>query len=88
VTDELVVSNRVTYAPFVRFKSGSYQLSNMATNARKLGFGVLLLAVSAVMILGTGLMNAPLPDPLAAVAALGLAAGSLLVGLSERNAGV
>jgi len=60
----------------------------MATNARKLGFGVLLLAVSAVMILGTGLMNAPLPDPLAAVAALGLAAGSLLVGLSERNAGV
>jgi len=86
VTDELVVSNRVTYAPFVRFKSASYQLSNMATNARKLGFGVLLLAVSAVMILGTGLMNAPLPDPLAAVAALGLAAGSLLVGTSGEGA--
>lgn len=60
----------------------------MATNVRKLGFGVLLLVVSALVILGTGIMNTPLPDPLAAVAALGLAAGSLLVGLSEQNAGV
>ena len=60
----------------------------MATNVRKLGFGVALLVVSALLIIGTGTMQAPIPDPLAAVAALGLAAGALLVGLSEDNAGV
>jgi hypothetical protein len=60
----------------------------MATNVRKLGIGVALLVASALVIIGTGTMQAPVPDPLAAVAAIGLAAGSLLVGLSEDNAGV
>lgn len=60
----------------------------MATNVRKLGIGVALLVASALLIIGTGVMNAPVPDPMAAVAAIGLAAGSLLVGLSENNAGV
>ncbi|MFQ3320755.1 MAG: hypothetical protein ACI80F_002841 [Natronomonas sp.] len=60
----------------------------MATDVRKLGFGAVLLLVSTLAILATGILNAPLPDPLAAVAALGLAAGSLLVGLSEDGAGV
>ena len=82
------MSNGVTYAPFVRFKQRTYQFSNMATNVRKLGIGVALLVVSTLLIIGTGVMTAPLPDPMAAVAAIGLAAGALLVGLSERNAGV
>ncbi|MFT4905240.1 MAG: hypothetical protein ACI8UR_001814 [Natronomonas sp.] len=60
----------------------------MATDVRKLGFGAVLLLVSTLAILATGIINTPLPDPLAAVAALGLAAGSLLVGLSEDGAGV
>jgi hypothetical protein len=60
----------------------------MATDVRKLGIGVALLVVSTLLIIGTGVMTAPLPDPMAAVAAIGLAAGALLVGLSERNAGV
>ena len=77
-----------TYVPFVRLKRPSCQLPYMATNVRKLGFGLLLLVVSTLVILGTGIMNTPVPDPLAAVAALGLAAGALLVGLSEHNAGV
>ena len=77
-----------TYVPFVRLKLRTYQLEDMATNVRKLGIGVALLVVSALLIIGTGTMQAPIPDPLAAVAALGLAAGSLLVGLSENNAGV
>lgn len=60
----------------------------MATDVRKLGLGALTLVVSSVVILSTGLMNAPIPDPFAAVAALGLAAGSILVGLSQDGAGV
>jgi hypothetical protein len=66
----------------------TYHHPDMATNVRKLGIGVALLVVSALVIIGTGTMQIALPSPLAAVAALGLAAGSLLVGLSERNAGV
>jgi hypothetical protein len=66
----------------------TYHDPDMATNVRKLGIGVALLVVSALVIIGTGTMQIALPSPLAAVAALGLAAGSLLVGLSERNAGV
>jgi hypothetical protein len=66
----------------------TYQQTNMATDVRKLGIGVALLVVSTLLIIGTGVMTAPLPDPMAAVAAIGLAAGSILVGLSERNAGV
>lgn len=74
--------------PFVRLKLRTYQPGDMATNVRKLGIGVALLVVSALLIIGTGTMQVPIPSPLAAVAALGLAAGSLLVGLSEDNAGV
>lgn len=77
-----------TSAPFVRLKLRTYQLEDMATNVRKLGVGVALLVVSALLIIGTGTMQAPIPNPLAAIAALGLAAGSLLVGLSEDKAGV
>ena len=72
----------------MRLKLETYQLPNMATNVRKLGIGVALLVASALMIIGTGTMQAPVPDPLATIAAIGLAVGSLLVGLSEDNAGV
>jgi hypothetical protein len=82
------LSITVTSAAFVRLKLDTYQHPDMATNVRKLGIGVALLVASALVIIGTGTMQAPVPDPLAAVAAIGLAAGSLLVGLSEDNAGV
>lgn len=78
----------VAAAVFVRLMLVTYHLPDMATNVRKLGIGVALLVVSALVIIGTGTLQAPVPDPLAAVAAMGLAAGSLLVGLSEDNAGV
>ena len=78
----------VTSAAFVRLKLVTYHIPDMATNVRKLGIGVALLVVSALVIIGTGTMQAPIPDPLAAVAAMGLAAGSLLVGLSEDDTGV
>lgn len=60
----------------------------MATDVRKLGFGALVLVASSILILGTGFTDAPIPDPMAAAAAIGLAVGSLLVGLSEDDAAV
>lgn len=78
----------VTSVAFVGLKLSTYQPPDMATDVRKLGIGVALLVVSALVIIGTGTMQVALPSPLAAVAAIGLAGGSLLVGLSEQNAGV
>lgn len=60
----------------------------MATDTRKLGLGALLLIVSTLAILGVGIQGSGLPLVLAALAALGLAAGSLLVGLSETDTAV
>lgn len=60
----------------------------MATDTRKLALGVVALVVSSIAILATGFIETPVPDLAAAVAALGLAAGALLVGLSEDGAGV
>lgn len=60
----------------------------MATDVRKLGLGAVVLLASSIAILATGILGTPLPDLLAALAALGLAAGSLLVGLSEEDAAV
>lgn len=60
----------------------------MATDTRKLGLGALLLIVSSLVILGVGVQGSGLPLLLAALAALGLAAGSLLVGLSETDTAV
>lgn len=60
----------------------------MATNTRKLALGVLLLVVSSIVILAAGFIDSAVPAVLAGVAALGMAGGSLLVGLSEDGAGV
>jgi hypothetical protein len=60
----------------------------MATDVRKLGLGAAVLLVSSIVIIATGTMGTPVPDLLAAVAALGLAVGALLVGLSEDDAAV
>ncbi|MFT4883042.1 MAG: hypothetical protein ACI8U4_000540 [Natronomonas sp.] len=60
----------------------------MATDVRKLGLGAVVLLASSIAILATGILGTPLPDLLAALAALGLAAGALLVGLSEEDAAV
>ncbi|WP_254838346.1 hypothetical protein [Natronomonas marina] len=60
----------------------------MATDVRKLGIGAAALLVSSIVILAAGTMQTPVPDLLAGVAALGLAAGSLLVGMSEDDAAV
>ncbi|WP_276271232.1 hypothetical protein [Haloarcula litorea] len=53
----------------------------MATDTRKVMLGALLLLVSTVLILGP--LGLPVPTVAAGVAALGLAAGALLVGTSE-----
>ncbi|WP_435195798.1 hypothetical protein [Natronomonas sp. EA1] len=60
----------------------------MATDTRKVALGVLLLVASTVVILATGTRGSEVPGILAGLGALGMAAGSLLVGMSEENAAV
>ncbi|MBV0900662.1 hypothetical protein [Haloarcula salina] len=57
----------------------------MATDTRKVALGVLLLVVSSALILGTGTIDIGIPTVAAGLAALGLAAGALLVGTSEEG---
>jgi hypothetical protein len=54
------------------------------TDTQKVALGVLLLAVSSVLVLGTSsdLLSSALPTAVLAIGALGLAAGALLVGTS------
>lgn len=63
-------------------------LPHMATQTRRVVLGVLLLLTSTVIIMATGTLGAGVPAALGAIAALGLAAGSVLVGLSEEDAAV
>ena len=60
----------------------------MATDVRRLGLGAVALLVSSIVIILAGVMNTPVPDLLAGVAALGLAGGALLIGMSENDAAV
>ena len=60
----------------------------MVTDVRKLGLGAAVLLVSSIVILLTAVMDTPVPDLLAGVAALSLAGGALLVGMSEDDAAV
>lgn len=59
----------------------------MKTEKQRLGVGGLLLAGSTVLILGIAITSA-VPSALAGVASLAMAAGALIVGLSEEDAGV
>lgn len=58
-------------------------IGDMATDTRKVILGAVLLAISTVLILGTGAIDIGIPAAAGALAALGLAAGALLVGTSE-----
>jgi len=55
------------------------------TDSTKVGLGLVLLAVSTVLIFGPGTVGAALPVALITVGTLGLAAGALLVGTSESG---
>lgn len=59
----------------------------MTTEKKRLGAGGLLLAGSTVLILAIA-VNSAIPSALAGVASLAMAAGALMVGLSEDGAGV
>jgi hypothetical protein len=60
----------------------------MPTDTRKLGVGAVVLVVSSLLILATGVVTAPIPSETAALAAIGIALGTLLVGLSDEDIGV
>jgi len=64
----------------------------MATDTRKVYAGVALLVISSVLVIASGPLDIGLSAILAgvmgAVAALGLAAGALLVGTSEDGRAV
>ena len=60
----------------------------MATDVRKLGAGAVVMVVSSLLILAASLDTAPIPSETAAVAAIGIAVGTLLVGLSNEEIGV
>ena len=61
----------------------------MTTDTRRLGVGVALLVVSTALVLVSALLqDVHVLDALGAPAALAMAAGALLVGLSEQGAGV
>ena len=53
------------------------------TDSRKVAFGLLLLAVSTVIIFGPGALDVTVPIFGIAAGTLGLAAGALLVGTSD-----
>lgn len=60
----------------------------MATETQKLGVGGLLLVVGTVIILGVTTFSGTISYALSGAATLLMAAGSLIVGLSEDGAGV
>ncbi|MFD1512027.1 hypothetical protein [Halomarina rubra] len=64
----------------------------MTTDTRKLGLGAALLLLSTVAVLlvaaGDIYANTPVLDAVGGIASLAMAAGALLVGLSEQGSGV
>jgi hypothetical protein len=60
----------------------------MTTERQRFGLGGLLLIISTVLILGLTVVNSAIPSVFAGVAAIAMAAGSLLVGLSGDKATV
>ncbi len=55
----------------------------MLNSSMKVVFGGVLLLIGSVLILGAGLQQVPMPAVAAGIAALLLAAGSVLLGTSE-----
>ncbi|WP_299262963.1 hypothetical protein [Halorientalis sp.] len=55
----------------------------MPRNSVKIIVGAVLLLIGSVLILGAGLQEVPMPAVTASVAAMLLAAGSVLLGTSE-----
>jgi len=60
----------------------------MSNDTRRLGLGIVALVVSSAVILAAAFIDTSIPPVASALAALGLAAGSLLVGLSKKGTGV
>lgn len=60
----------------------------MASDWRKVALGLLLLAGSSVVVIAYGLRGGPIPPVAAAAGAIGIVAGTLLLGLSEEDASV
>jgi len=60
----------------------------MATDMRKLGVGGAILLISSLLIIAASFVTAPIPSETAGIAAIGIAVGTLLVGLSDDEIGV
>ncbi|WP_181690978.1 hypothetical protein [Natronomonas sp. LN261] len=60
----------------------------MPTGTQKLVLGAIALGVGSVLIFASGLLGSPVPGIAAAVAAVAMTAGTLLIGLSEEGVGV
>ncbi len=60
----------------------------MASDQKMVVTGVSIILASAVVLIATGSLTLDIPFVLAAIGTLGLAAGSLLVGVSERGRAV
>ncbi|WP_330630457.1 hypothetical protein [Halocatena halophila] len=59
----------------------------MSNLLSRIGAGGVLIAASTALILGVAVSSA-IPAPIAGVASLTMAAGALILGLSEDGAGV
>lgn len=60
----------------------------MASVTWKAVLGALLLLASSVVVVGYGLRNGPIPPAAAAAGAVGIVAGTLLLGLSGDGTSV
>ncbi|WP_331235923.1 hypothetical protein [Natronorarus salvus] len=60
----------------------------MATDQKMVVLGVGLIAASTAILIASGTLTLDVPLALAAIGTLGLAAGSLLVGVSEGGRAV
>jgi len=60
----------------------------MTDNVTRTILGSALLVVGTLVMLSVGSMDASVPAPLAGLATLVIAAGTIAVGLSGENAGV
>jgi len=61
---------------------GSYVAS---MNVTKVSLGLMLLAVSSIIVFATGIVDGSIPVLLAAIGALGMAAGTLLFGTGDEG---